>query len=66
MKVKDLIEILEGLKEDEEILFLPENSSYQEDFSDETRRNVGIRSFWGKDYKATILISGEQVGGMDD
>lgn len=66
MKVKDLIEILETLKDDEEILFLPENSYYPEDFSADIRRDVGIRPFWGAGYKANILVSGEQVGGVDD
>ena len=66
MKVKDLIEILECLKEDEEILFLPENSHYPEDFSDIIRRDVVINSFWGDDYKATILYSDGQVGGLGE
>lgn len=64
MKVKDLIDILEGLDENEEVYFLPTNSYYPEDFSDDVRRNMNINSFWGGGHKATILFSDGQVGGL--
>lgn len=66
MKAKDLIEILESLDENEEILFLPTNSYYPEDFSDDVHSNVTIRAFWGADYKATVLYSDGQAGGLGD
>lgn len=66
MKAKDLIELLEGLRPDEEVFFLPNNSYYPEDFSERVRRNGNIRSFWGPDYKATIIFSDGQVGGLGD
>lgn len=64
MKAKDLIELLESLREDEEVYFLAENSHYPEDFSKSFRRGVEIRAFWGKDKNGTILVSGGQVGGI--
>ena len=66
MQASELIEILEGLRPDEEVFFLPNNSSYPEDFSGFIRRNVNIRAFWGPDYKATIIFSDGQVGGWSD
>lgn len=63
MKVSDLIDLLEGLKPDEEIYFLPTNSYYPEDFSEDVRRKVEIRSFWGENFKGTIISSDGQVGG---
>lgn len=63
MKVKDLIYFLEGFRDEEEIYFLPNNSCYPEDFSENFRRGVEIRSFWGDNFKGTVLISDGQVGG---
>ena len=63
MKAKELIEILEGLKPDEDVFFLPENSYYPEEFTYEIRRNVEIRAFLGSDFKGTIITSDGQVGG---
>lgn len=63
MKAKDLIEILEGLRENEEVYFLPNNSDYPEEFTFDVRRNVEIRAFWGDDFKGTLLVSDGQVGG---
>ena len=64
MKVRELISILENLNQDSEICFRPENSSYVEDFSERTRENIEIRAFWGKDYEATVIVSGGQVGSI--
>ena len=64
MKVRDLIDLLEGLNEDEEILFVPNNSNYPEDFSKNIRRDAKVIAYWGPDYKATILFSKGQVGGL--
>lgn len=64
MKVKELIELLEGFDENEEVLFLPNNSYYPEDFSKQFSKDAYIRAFWGSDYHATVLFSGEQVGGL--
>ena len=64
MKVRELISILENLNQDSEIRFRPENSSYVEDFSERTRENIEIRAFWGKDYEATVIVSGGQVGSI--
>ena len=64
MKVKDLIYILEDLHPDDEVYFLPANSCYPEDFSDESARKMEIRSFWGSDFSGYILKSDGQVGGV--
>lgn len=64
MKVRDLVEILENLPQEDQIYFCPTNSSYPEEFSCEVRRNVEIRAFWGSDFEATILYSEGQVGGL--
>ena len=64
MKVKDLIGILEGFNEDEEILFVPTNSYYPEDFSYNVRRNAKINSFWGSESQAIVIFSDGQVGGL--
>ncbi len=64
MKVRDLVEILENLPQEDEIYFLPENSNYPEDFGYGVRRNMEIRAFWGSDFKGTIMYSEGQVGGI--
>ena len=64
MKAKDLIDMLGYLDPEEEVYFLPENSSYPEDFDGNVERNIEIRSFWGSDFKGTLLISDGQIGGV--
>jgi hypothetical protein len=64
MKVRELISILEDLNPNSEICFRPENSSYVEDFSERFRGDVEISAFWGKDYEATVIMSGGQVGSI--
>ena len=64
MKVKELISILEDVNQESEILFKPANSDYPESFDGIIREGVNIHSFFGPDFKATVLMSGGQAGGI--
>lgn len=60
MTVKELIEFLQGLPEESQVVFKPENSDYVEDFTITARRKM-IRSMFGNDFEAHVIY-GEQAG----
>ena len=64
MTVKDLRELLATLPDNTQIVFKPENSDYVEDF-DRYKRKM-IKSFWGNDFEAFVMISDGQAGCVDN
>ena len=64
MDVKTLKELLSTLPENTQIVFKPDNSDYVEDF-DRVKRRM-IKSFWGNDFEAFVLVSDGQAGRIDE
>ena len=63
MTVGELKDLLYDFDESAEVVFQPTNSSYAEDFSDIVDV-AEVRSFYGNDFEAVVLVSGGQVGGV--
>ena len=63
MTVQTLRELLSTLPDNTQIVFKPDNSDYVEDFVSVKRRM--IKSFWGNDFEAFVLISDGQAGSID-
>lgn len=63
MTVKTLRELLSTLPDNTQIVFKPDNSDYVEDFVSVKKRM--IKSFWGNDFEAFVLISDGQAGRID-
>ena len=63
MKVRELISMLENCNQDSEVLLLTSNSSYVCSIG-RVRENANVRSFWGKDFKGTIVMCNEQIGSI--
>ena len=63
MTVRELINLLEGMDDEQEILFKPNNSWYPEEIVD--GEYMDMRSFNSEEVEVFVLNGGDQQGMVD-
>lgn len=65
MTVGELKAMLGSFDDDARVVFKPQNSMYVEDFDEFGSGEImEVNSFWGKNFDAVVLSSGEQCGAV--